>query len=164
MMEDQMVNCRTILCSQGDDNHFFSSRKWSTPIWNKLIGLPPQKEIWNEQLDKYTCIYFQQKHKLHSAGGNLKARKWEIRLEQLAPAKVAFCRRMKMECKRQDQWLKKKVELEHVASCDVDQSNEHPLGHVLSKFLALEEWKEKFPAYRGSVVPTHFQEWVGEPD
>ena len=60
--------------------------------------------------------------------------------------------------------IEKKVELEHVASCDVDQSNEHPLGHVLSKLAALGGWKEKFPAYRGSVVPTHFQEWVGEPD
>ena len=58
----------------------------------------------------------------------------------------------------------KKVGLEHVASCDVEQSNEHPLGHVLSKLAALGRWKEKFPAYRGSVVPTHFQEWVGEPD
>ena len=28
-----MVNCRTILCSQGEDDHFLSSRKWSTPIW-----------------------------------------------------------------------------------------------------------------------------------
>ena len=56
--------------------------------------------------------------------------------------------------------IEKKVELEHVASCDVDQSNEHPLGHVLSKLAALEGWKEKFPAYRGSVGPTHFQKQV----
>ena len=58
----------------------------------------------------------------------------------------------------------KKVGLEHVASLDVEQSNKHPLGHVLSKLAALGGWKEKFPAYRGSVVPTHFQEWIGEPD
>ena len=54
--------------------------------------------------------------------------------------------------------------IEHVASCDVEKSNEHPNDHVLSKLTALRGWKEKFPAYRGSVVPTHFQEWVGEPD
>ena len=54
----------------------------------------------------------------------------------------------------------KKVGLEHVASLDVEQSNKHPLGHVLSKLAALGGWKEKSPAYRGSVVPTHFQKQV----
>ena len=47
-----------------------------------------------------------------------------------------------------------------MASLDVEQSNKHPLGQVLSKLAALGEWKEKFPAYRGSVVPTHFQKQV----
>ena len=164
MMEDQMVNCRTILCSQGEDDHFLSSRKWSTPIWtNPNLTTPAQKkyemdsstntlafpfsknkscilqeEIWKLENEKSDWNNWRQQ-KLHSAGGW----KWS------ANGKIS-------------DW--KKVELEHVASCDVDQSNEHPLGHVLSKLAALGGWKEKFPAYRGSVVPTHFQEWVGEPD
>ena len=39
---------------------------------------------------------------------NMKARKWEIQLENLPPAKVAFWWRIEMECKRQDKWVNKR--------------------------------------------------------
>ena len=50
--------------------------------------------------------------------------------------------------------------LEHVATCDVQKPNEHPTGHFRQQLAVLERWKEKFPAYKGSVGPTHFQKQV----
>ena len=94
MMEDQMVNCRTILCSQGEDDHFLSSRKWSTPIWTNPNWTTPaqkkyemnsltntlafifskhkscilQEEIWKLENEKSDWNNWRQQ-KLHSAGG-----------------------------------------------------------------------------------------------
>ena len=58
-MEDQMVNCRTILCSQGEDDHFLSSRKWSTPIWtNPNWTTPAQKKYEMDSLTNTTAFTF----------------------------------------------------------------------------------------------------------
>ena len=70
---------------------------------------------------------------------------------------------MNMGCQWQNQWVNKS-EMAHVAQGGVDESNKHPTDPAWSKLPVLGGRKEKFPAYRGSVVPTHIEEWVGEPD
>ena len=63
MMEDQMVNCHTILCSQGEDDHFLSSRKWSTLIWtNPNWTTPAQKKYEMNSLTNTLAFIFS-KHK-----------------------------------------------------------------------------------------------------
>ena len=89
--------------------------------------------------------------------------KWEIQLTYLPQAKVTFWWRMNMGCQWQNQWVNKS-EMAHVAQGGVDESNKHPTDPAWSKLPVLGGRKEKFPAYRGSVVPTHIEEWVGEPD
>ena len=54
----------------------------------------------------------------------------------------------------------KNVVLEHVVTCDVQKPNEHPTGYFRQQLAVLEDQEEKFPAYRGSVDPTHFQKQV----
>ena len=94
------------------------------------------------------------------AGEKYRSWKWEIHVKNPARAEVANWRRIKIDCYRQNQWVKKVV-IQYVAPWGISGSNEPPMGYVLSKLAVLERWKEKFPAYRGSVVPTHFQKQVG---
>ena len=94
------------------------------------------------------------------AGEKYRSWKWEIHVKNPARAEVANWRRIKIDCYRQNQWVKKVV-IQYVAPWGISGSNEPPMGYVLSKLAVLEGWKEKFPAYRGSVVPTHFQKQVG---
>ena len=97
---------------------------------------------------------------------NPKARLVKYTWKSIAPewqtggGEVANWRRIKIDCYRQNQWVKKVV-IQYVAPWGISGSNEPPMGYVLSKLAVLEGWKEKFPAYRGSVVPTHFQKQVG---
>ena len=111
------------------------------------------------RLEKYWIHLITLRTKVANDRRKYSSWKWEIHVKKWAPAKVANDRRIKINCYRQNQWVKKVV-IENVAPWDVAGSNEPPMGYVLSKLAVLEGWKEKFPAYRGSVVPTHFQKQV----
>ena len=151
--------------------NFFRCHWWAR---NWILQLRPQVavEVKNMKLpcgeiltrvSHATCpLELQRKCNL-PAGEKYRSWKWEIHVKNPARAEVANWRRIKIDCYRQNQWVKKVV-IQYVAPWGISGSNEPPMGYVLSKLAVLEGWKEKFPAYRGSVVPTHIEEWVGEPD